>query len=122
MQGSLGLGRLFDRVLGLDVSPAQVEQAKQAVQADNIQFQVRRKRWSRPARQFMQTIFSSRRGGRGGTGQKDSSGRQYPVPGEEEEVEQAKRTVQADNIQFQVRRKRWSRQYRQFMQTIFSSR
>ena len=46
MQGSLGLGRLFDRVLGLDVSPAQVEQAKQAVQADNVQFQVRRKRWS----------------------------------------------------------------------------
>ena len=44
------------------------------------------------------------------------------VLGEEEEVEQAKQAVQADNIQFQVRRKRWSRPNRQFRQTIFSSR
>ncbi len=40
MQSCVGLTGLFDRVLGLDISPGQVELAIKAVQADNIQFQV----------------------------------------------------------------------------------
>jgi hypothetical protein len=40
LQSCVPLISRFQRVLGLDVSPAQVAQAKQTVQADNLHFQV----------------------------------------------------------------------------------